>query len=342
MSGQGVQEGKKQAAGRGREVLILAELQQDEDFPLFRMATTFARQLQEKGFRCLLGCTRESAAAAEQFFPGGVSCQRLPQDSDRYHEKVAELHHIHGFRAAALLARPQSTPARAGTLVATLPYLVEVQWEPLSRAQGQLVLFPSFAASRSWQDLDPRCKVLRGPKSFMALPAAALPTSGGRRLLVWLTKEPQKGSSLAALLERLSSRLEIHRVVDAHLLEKRQGSLPDASRDAFGLTLCDASPRCMELAAAGKPFLHFPQTTGQLTLSYAMEELGVAPGLGWLEGKTPEELAARVLEYRDPKRWTPWVKTARRLCDGRGFTRIFPLLIEREILPGFGSAAEQP
>jgi hypothetical protein len=342
MSGRGAQAGKDQAASKGREVLILAELQEADDFPLFRMATTFARQLQEKGFRCLLGCTRDSATAAEHFFPGAVSYQRLPQDGERYHEKVAELHRIHGFRTAALMARPQATPARAGSLTAILPFLVEVQWEPMSRAQGQLVLFPSFAASRAWQDLDPRCKVLRGAKSFMAMPAASLPTSGGRRLLVWLTKEPQKGSTLAALLARLRSLFEIHQVVDAQLLEKRSGSLPDASRDSFGLTLCDASPRCMELAAAGKPFLHFPQTTGQLTLSYAMEELGVAPGLGWLEGKTPEELAARVLEYREPKRWTPWVKTARRLCDGRGFERVFPLLIEREILPGFGMAAEQP
>ncbi|MCB1051944.1 MAG: hypothetical protein H6510_06255 [Acidobacteria bacterium] len=322
--------------------LILTELKSPADLPYFRMARSLARCLTAKGFSCLFVSSRDSHPLLVRFQIPPEQLAKAPNDNQRFLERIGELHRQHRFRAAAAFFRPESNPTPIASLKPLFPFLLETQFEAHGKACGHLVLFPAFHATLPWLDVDPASKIIRGPKAAIISETGGLPPSPNDQLLVWLTHPAKAHSPLAHLLQQLSNHFTVTQICDTQMLEQQRDLSPHPQNWPYSLVLSDAHPRCLELAAWGKPFLHFPQNEQQLTASYGMDQLGVAPSLGLLEAHPTEVHLQKILAHRQSRSWTPFVLKAKRICDGKGFNRIFPILLEGNILSGFGPNKETP
>lgn len=321
-------------------VLVITECQNTEDMAYQRLARQFGKSLQEKGFRVLFAMSRDSFNRSQFFGFDPKNTVKLPNTQESFLNRISELQHQHHFKSAGLFihpSRPQYLPSPIKTRV---PFLIEYLLSNVPMAHGHLVIQPLFHTSKQ-QELISGSVRFKGPKFWLGSPYHGLPPSPGNRVLIWLTRPIHKKEPAYPLIQAIRANYNVTLITDKDMAEQGKSQEPKPDQWPFSWTLTDAAPRCFDLASWGKPFIHFPLDDDQYTFSYMMDEAGMAAGLGVLDRFKPNELNDQVQAWSEPAYISRFLSKARKVVDGQGFRRIFPFLVERSILTGFGLGEEQ-
>lgn len=319
-------------------------------------AQVFGEFFKARGFRVAYAVRKEGHDAARRFLGDDNIIYRIPVSEDGEVERIGYLHRKHKHQILYVDRRNLSSS-----------YLFQVRrffasTVVLDRGSdfliyGDIIINPAVGAPTHRYNCSSGAKLLLGPKFYFG---ANLATPSSLEQLFVLLKGGENWERIKTLLLAMADvadSLTVHVLCDPMgKVRSELGPFKEANPqfdvhpvihsedslfpyDRYRLVLTQADEICLDLAAWGVPFATFAYRQDHLENAYALNQLGVAPTLGWAQAKKPEEMTDFFRQcILDEARRTGFVTHGQQLLDGQGLARIAHSLPREERMP----RAEEP
>ena len=292
-------------------------------------------------YRVAFAVPRDDFEAARGFLPADAQIYRLPPGDDEEAARLQLLHQKHHHRIL-LVDHPSAGSAYLFRLQRIFDHLTLFDGGGAGLVHAQVLVNDRFTAASHRYDCSGGVKLLLGPKFHIADPnPLPVPVQQPLHHLLLCLGEPELVQRLLRVLATIEGVPEIHLLCREddpvrRLLTTLRDLFPGRKPSPVLLTddgpfpferypfvITEADARCPMFAQRRQFFLTVAAHKHQLEEAYAINQLGVAPTLGWAASRTDVELAGLLRGYlADHAGRTRHAALAGVAVDGKGLSRL--------------------
>lgn len=312
------------------------------DWEPLRQCVALAHVFAARGYRVAFAVYRSVFERAKSVLGEAAVLYRVPQQPDQELQRLSFLRRTHNHHIC-VVAIPKADSTYTFGIQRQFPFTVVLQAEPRAHCYGKLLVNPHVEMPSTAFQCSAESKLLLGPRFYIKdahdVPPPANPPP--RALVIAVGDDEALLDKLLSMRRHLSASLpviivgyrnpDIRRKCAAfsvghpHLplqyqVLKQAAEFPTAAENFY---LIDPSVTYLGLAQRGMAMMTIAGNTQKLNRCYMLEQLGVAPTLGWFSTKKESEMAAVIRERLfDQAELGKQRHQAQQVVDGRGAERI--------------------
>ncbi|CAM2007194.1 hypothetical protein [Acanthopleuribacter pedis] len=307
-----------------------------------RQCVALAHVFAARGYRVAFAVHRGTFDRAKAVLGEAATLYRVPQQPDQELPRLSFLRRTHNHHIC-VVAMPKADAAYTFGVQRQFPFTVVLGADPRANCYGKLLVNPHVEMPSTAFQCSAESKLLLGPRFYIRDPNEPPPGENGvpRHLMLVIGDDEPLLDKLLAVRRHLPAALPVtvvgyrnpdvrrkcaafavgHPHLPLHYLTLKQAAEFPFSPENFYLV--DPATTYLDLAQRGMAMMTVAGDTQKLNRCYMLEQLGVAPTLGWFSTKKEAEMAATIsARLRDTAALNKQRGQAQKVVDGRGAERI--------------------
>jgi len=290
-------------------MIVYCRFTSPRDYDRLEIVRSMVDALRTRGLRTVVAVNREAREHVRAHLGERETIYRLPEDEDAALERLIHLRRTH-HHTNLLLCSPPPEATWLHKASRGFPFVALLDWGSRFMLYAHLIINPDPSARTQVDHYSAEARLMLGPKFAPFAQPEIREIRNIAQLLVDVGEDPDLLESILVALSRLAFRGRVAvlcRPTGALFADlgarshRWEGIAPEpVHREhapfpwrSYDLVITRARPDCLMLA--GHLFATVALEKDQLGRSYVLEQLGVAPSLGWHAAITPER-AFEVLE----------------------------------------------
>lgn len=321
---------------------IPAETDEKPNWEPLRQCVALAHVVAARGYRVAFAVGRAQYDHAKEILGDAATVYRVPANPDQDLTRLGFLRRTHNHHIC-VVALPDADTAYYFGVQRRFAFSVVLQADPRRHLYGKLLVNPHVDMPTNTFQCSAESRLLLGPRFFMRDPGDFPETCGvtPRHLIVAVGNDERLLDKLLRVRLHLPATLpvtlvgfrnpDVRRKCAAfsvghphmplqYFVIKKDSEFPIAPENLY---LVDPTVTYLNLAQRGMAMMTIAGDTHKLNRCYMLEQLGVAPTLGWYATKKEAEMAQALLQWRaDGGALLAQRRRAQKVVDGLGAERI--------------------
>lgn len=327
-------------------MIIRFDITRPEHGQDLQLVGLFGRVLRDREMKVAYAVNKDGHESAKAFLGPDATLYRVPENEEDDQERMAHLKKHHGHRNLLVL-RPKPSSAWLFHMQRSFEHVTLLDRGFNYPLHAGLIVNPMLEARAQTQYYNSDAHLLLGPKFYPLDPERIRPQQPGicDRLLIDLGGDGERIEPILMALEQVGWKGEIHILCDPdhhpfQHLGARAANWPSLNPapvhhradapfayDHYPVHVAAAGADCLHRLAMGVALVTVALERDQLQRTYSLEQLGLAPSLGWHEAADPEKIAQILLPLlTDHGKRKTYTQECQKLIDGQGIHRIVRLI----------------